>query len=234
MPLDTGLVIQYLALGLGLTGVVLSLSYPHSIAQKIRDVIRSSKKEGEIARQEVVAANSRIDQTLVSLNGIDGKLQKVVRNMQDLYESVEYTNGRIDKLSKEMIAANYSIKKGYKEMSDLSSAVKSLKTDVRNLSKSKNKLETQLAKLDKVTLWTEKNVKQLNKRVKKSENNSRNRNRNKKKKANGKHRRISMKHAIDNGYTNGNGIGKTSSNGNGKPTRDNQLKETVLVQEKTN
>ncbi|MEE8132634.1 MAG: hypothetical protein V3T40_03560 [Nitrososphaerales archaeon] len=55
------MVIQYLALGLRVTGVVLSLSYPQTLANRLRLAITSKAKETEEIKKKADDATTKIE-----------------------------------------------------------------------------------------------------------------------------------------------------------------------------
>jgi len=226
MPIDTGVVIQYLALGLGVTGVVLSLSYSQTLVNRLRLTISSNEKKTEGLAQQVDDVTAKTDNAIITLRAanahtvesVSKNIQQVMKNMDDLNVSINQTNKRIDRLSKEMISANYNIRKGDKELTNLYSKIQKLADNMKSLNKSGNELESEISKLGRVTLWAERNVKELKSEVKHVKSIRRN----------GKHRKV-------NG--NGNGNGK-SHKGNGRHVNGNvndNIKhiENVLVEENT-
>ncbi len=78
MPIDTSLVIEYLSLGLGVSGVVLSLSYPQSIANRLRMAIGSNSKS--------------VEELTKSVNqNMEAMAQKVDENVQAISQKVDST-----------------------------------------------------------------------------------------------------------------------------------------------
>jgi chromosome segregation ATPase len=213
MPIDTSLVIQYLALALGVSGVVLSLSYPQSLANRLRLAISSNTKKTEEVTQKVDEATAKMESAIKNMEKTSKSIERTANEIDELNTSINDLHRRIDGVSRSLIAAQYTLKKNSKDLANLTVTVQNMGNKLATLGKSGNELESEISKLGKVTLWAEKNVKELRSEVKQVKTIAKTHNGHGKMNGNGRH--------------NGNGKHFTNGNGNGKEG------QKVLVKEKT-
>lgn len=166
MPIDTTLVIQYLALALGISGVVLSLSYPQSLANRLRLAISSNAKKAEETMQKVDAATTRMEAAISSMEKTRKSMERTVAEIDELNTSINKVHARIDGISKSLIADEYTLKRNTKDLAGLTVAVQNMGNKLATLGKSGSELESEISKLGRVTLWAERNVKELRDEVK--------------------------------------------------------------------
>jgi len=224
MPIDTALVIQYLALALGVAGVALSLSYPQSLVNRLRLAISSSEKNVEEVSQKVDGATASMEGAIKNMEKTGKNIERTAAEIDELNTSIKSVHKRIDGVSRSLIAAEYTLRKNSKDLTSLTTTVQNMGHKLSTLNKSGNELESEISKLGKVTLWAEKNVKVLKDEVKQVKTIAKHSNGHKRINGNGKH---NGKH---NGLHNGNGKHlhvNDNGNGNGK------VAEKVLVKEKT-
>ncbi|MFQ5970277.1 MAG: hypothetical protein ACE5J2_07285 [Nitrososphaerales archaeon] len=207
MPIDAGLVIQYLALAFGVTGVVLSLSYPQSLFNRIRLAISSNEvKTGEITLK-VDGATAKMEGAIKNMEKKGKQMERRITDIDELNSGIDNVHARIDGISKSLIATEYALRRNGKDLANLMMTVQNMGNRLATIGKSGSELESEISKLGKVTLWAEKNVKELRDEVKLVRSIAR----------------------ISNGHRrlNGNGNAKRiKGNGNGKHT------QKVLVKQK--
>jgi methyl-accepting chemotaxis protein len=215
MPIDTGLVMQYFALVLGVAGVALALSYPQAMASRLRTALSSSSRKAAEMNDKIDEVTARLDEVTAKLDDtaksvatVNNNIRIAMKRVEDLGVNMDRTNGRIDRLSKEMITANYNIKREGRELADLSSTVENINDELKSLNKSGSELETEVNRLGRVTLWTERSLRELKDQKKHPRNITRN----------GNHKRLNTGH---NGKAN-----HVDVPSNGKDM-------TLLVEEKT-
>jgi len=212
MPIDTGLVIQYLALALGVTGVVLSLSYPQSLANRLRLTIGSNAKKTEEVTQRVDVATARMEGAIKNMEKTGKNMERTIAEIEELNTGINNVHKRIDGISKSLIATEYTLRKNSKDLASLTVTVQNMGNKLITLDKSGSELESEISKLGKVTLWAERNVKELKDEVRQVKSIAKTSNGHRKMQGNGRH----------------NGNGKhLHAYGNGKQS------EKVLVKEKT-
>lgn len=205
MPIDAGLVIQYLALALGVTGVVLSLSYPQSLANRLRLAISSNAVKTEEITQKVDGATAKMENAVKNMEKTSKNMERAIADIDELNSGINKVHERIDGISKSLIAAQYTLRRNSKDLANLSVTVENMGNRLATIGKSGSELESEISKLGRVTLWAEKNVKELKDEVKQVRSIAR----------------------ISNGHGRINGNGKRiRGNGNGKQT------QKVLVKEK--
>jgi chromosome segregation ATPase len=236
MPIDTTLVIQYLALALGVAGVALSLSYPQTLINRLRLALTTSEKKVEEVSQKVDAATTDMEGAIANMQKTDKNVGRTAAEIEELSASIKSVHKRIDGISRSLIAAEYTLRKNGKDLSSLTTTVQSIGHKLSTLNKSGNELESEISKLGKVTLWAEKNVKTLKDEVKQVRSIARHPN--SRKRINGKGRRNTKHNGKHNTSHNGNhnGNGKLlyiSGNGNGNANGNGKVAEKVLVKEKT-
>ncbi len=215
MPIDTGLVIQYLALVLGISGVVLSLSYPQSLTNRLRLAISSTTRNAEAVAQKVDAATTRMEDATKNMEKASKGMERTKAEIDELNASINKVHQRIDGISKSLITAEYNLRRNSKDLAGLTVTVQNMGNKLTIVGRSGSELESEISKLGKVTLWAEKNVKELRDEVKQVKIVAKS-NGHRKMNGNGKH----------SGNHNGNGK-HLPANGNGKQS------EKVLVKEKT-
>lgn len=205
MPIDAGLVIQYLALALGVTGVVLSLSYPQSLANRLRLTISSNAVKTEEITQKVDGATAKMENAVKNMEKTSKNMERAIADIDELNSGIDKVHVRIDGISKSLIAAEYTLRRNSKDLANLTLTVENMGNRLATIGKSGSELESEISKLGRVTLWAERNVKELKDEVKQVRSIAR----------------------ISNGHGRINGNGKRmKGNGNGKQT------QKVLVKEK--
>lgn len=187
MPIDAGLVIQYLALGLGVTGVVLSVSYPQSLAKRLRLVISSNAKKAEEVTQKIDATTARMDVAVKNMEKASKNMERTAAEIDELNTHINNAHKRIDGISKSLIAAEYTLRKNGKDLASVTATVQNMGNKLTTLNKSGSQLESEISKLGKVTLWAERNVKELKNEVKQVKSIARTSNGYRKTNGNGKH-----------------------------------------------
>jgi len=205
MPIDAGLVIQYLALALGVTGVVLSLSYPQSLANRLRLTISSNAVKTEQITQKVDGATAKMEGAIKNMEKTTKNMERTIADIDELNSGIDNVHERIDGISKSLIAAEYTLRRNSKDLANLTVTVQNMGNRLATIGKSGNELESEISKLGKVTLWAERNVKELKNEV--------------------KHVRSIARISNGHGRINGNGK-RIKGNGNGRHT------QKVLVKEK--
>jgi len=215
MPIDTGLVMQYLALVLGISGVVLSLSYPQSLANRLRLAIGSTAMNTEEVAHRVDAATTRTEDAIKNMEKASKGMERTKAEIDELNTSINKVHQRIDGISRSLIAAEYTLRRNSKDLAGLAVTVQNMGNKLKTVGKSGSELESEISKLGKVTLWAEKNVKELRDEVKQVKIIAKS-NGHRKVNGNGKH----------SGVHNGNGK-HVHADGNGKQSEKVLVEKTV-------